>query len=90
MLKEIRERDKETQELIDAALVHLSNRFVEVHQDRSELLKLLDEVLNEAATIIYLNDNSDYIRALWTIVRKISPDTAEQLEKDTYRPYPEA
>lgn len=46
----------------------------------------LDDVLKEAANAIYFADSADYMRALWTIVRRISPETAKLLEKGKYSP----
>ena len=41
-----------------------------------------DRALREAVTVIYLTDNSDYLPALWTVVRALNPEIAELLERD--------
>ncbi len=40
------------------------------------------EALKAAVAAIYLADSSDYLSALWSIVRVLSPDMAKLLEQD--------
>lgn len=51
-------------------------------QENAELKKQLGLALGEAVTSIYLNDNSDYLSALWDIVRILNPEAAELLESN--------
>ena len=44
----------------------------------------IEIALNEAIAAIYFNDNSDYLGALWNIVRFLNPEAAELLEKDEW------
>ena len=47
----------------------------------------LKYVLEEAISAIYFDDNSDYSRALWAIIRKIDPEAAKLLLKDASAAY---
>ena len=40
------------------------------------------DALREAVNAIYFNDSSDYLSALWSVVRSISPETAQLLEEN--------
>ncbi|MBN1085583.1 hypothetical protein JNO12_12605 [Erwinia aphidicola] len=40
------------------------------------------DALREAVNAIYFTDSSDYFSALWSIVRFLSPETADLLAKD--------
>lgn len=48
------------------------------------------EALKAAVAALYFNDSSDYKSALWEIVRHLSPDMAQLLEKDESRAYKES
>jgi len=45
------------------------------------------EALKLAVQAIYFNDNSDYLTALWGIVRAINPEAADLLERDEEAAY---
>lgn len=38
--------------------------------------------LREAVNAIYFNDSSDYLSALWSVVRALSPETADLFARD--------
>ena len=59
-------------------LAHIS----ELSEEIGRLEAIQKDVLSEAVSTIYFNDNSDYLRVLWTIARKISPQAAKLLERD--------
>ncbi len=40
------------------------------------------EALKAAVDAIYFNDSSDYLTALWDVVRSLSPEAADLLEND--------
>lgn len=40
------------------------------------------EALSAAVSAIYFDDSSDYLRALWSVVRAIDPAMADLLERD--------
>lgn len=63
------------------AEIWLNEKYI-AEQIASERNVLLYDVLSEAMTTIYLNDRSDYLSALWTIIRKIDPCAANLLETD--------
>ena len=42
----------------------------------------VNKAVHEAVSAIYFADNSDYLPALWSVVRLLAPDMAEMLEKD--------
>lgn len=46
-----------------------------------DLREQAKEALAEAIAVIYLNDNSDYLTALWAIVRVLNPEAASLLEE---------
>lgn len=52
----------------------------EGHHDQATAT--VGDALQAAAAAIYFTDNSDYLRALWTVVRTLSPGLAEQLESN--------
>lgn len=43
-----------------------------------------ERALREAVTVIYLTDSSDYLPALWTVVRALNPKIADLLERDSF------
>lgn len=42
----------------------------------------VNKAVHEAVSAIYFDDGSDYLRALWAIVRLLSPETAKLLQQD--------
>ena len=42
----------------------------------------VNKAVHEAVSAIYFCDSSDYLPALWSVVRLLAPDMAEMLEKD--------
>lgn len=58
-----------------------------VSSNSSVKYKNLNEILECAVAAIYLDDSSDYLASLWTIVRNISPCVAKMLEDDPQKAY---
>lgn len=51
----------------------------------NEITRLRDgsnNALRAAVNAIYFDDNSDYLPALWSVVRHLDPDVAEALDRD--------
>lgn len=48
-----------------------------------------DQALYEAVAAIYFADSSDYITALWSVVRHLEPEMAEKLQKNEAKAYDE-
>jgi len=42
----------------------------------------IDQAVHEAVSAIYFADGADYLRALWSVVRGLSPDLSRVLELD--------
>lgn len=40
------------------------------------------EALSETVAAIYFNDSTDYLSTLWSVVRALSPETADLLESN--------
>lgn len=45
------------------------------------------EALSAAVSAIYFDDSSDYLRALWSVVRAIDPAMADLLDRSPYQAY---
>lgn len=56
---------------------------------RSEISSndLLSAILAEAVAVIYLDDNSDYKSALWTIINLINPRAKRMLQENPRKAY---
>ena len=51
-------------------------------QPKKEVTPDVNRALHEAVAAIYLNDNSDYLPALWSVVRALDPKIAKLLERN--------
>jgi hypothetical protein len=80
---------REEFEPLKAENASLRSQLEEKDKALAQAQGVMDKVLYEAASVIYLADRSDYLPILWTIVRKLSPEVAQQLEAGTWWPFPE-
>lgn len=65
------------------ALAQLANRLAQAVPAPTEGLQPADiEALKAAVAAIYFADSSDYLSALWSVVRALSPNTASILERN--------
>jgi hypothetical protein len=50
----------------------------------------VDKAVYAAVSTIYFADNSDYLSALWEVVKCLNPDLADLLEEDELAAYRKA
>lgn len=86
LISEVNHCHREQTEMIND-ISRLTKQVAELTA-RAEQAEAREKVaLGEAIASIYFNDRSDYLPALWTIVRQLNPEAAILLENDESAAY---